>query len=594
MVKPVSTQRSTDGGRRVRGAPSVNSFRQYRRLLGYLLNYRGRFIWTVLASLPGSALQGATAFLSGTLVDQGLQAGRADWLLWIPVALVLAAVLQGIFEYISQYQASYLGNAIIRDLRLQLYDRLSRMTLDYYQRASTGTFISRYFQDPAVLQVAVVTHLKEVVIQASKLLLLFGVLVYRNPLYACLSVTVVVLLAWPVRRLSQRIQQLDHQLQNTTSHLLDVFSNNVRCMKVIKLFTLQPLFLQRFRHALSEGFTTSMGIATALILIRPLIHLVAAIGLSVVLIAGGWAVQSGQMTPGDLVSFLLALAMAYEPMKELASQWSAIHRTMAPAQRVFEKVDVRPAFDENATSGEIAGPLENLVLENVSFAYDADRPVLRHIHLTLSQGEVLAIVGGSGGGKSTLADLMARFMDPTEGRILYNGIDLRNYQTLSLRQQMALVSQDTTIFDGTLAENIRLGRLDATDEAVEEAAKQAVLYDWIMAQPQGFETPVGENGVKLSGGQRQRVAIARAFLKNAPLLILDEATSALDNTTEARLQQTLRRLMTGRTVVMIAHRLSTVRMASRIIVLEAGCIVESGTHEALMALEGRYHQLQQV
>ncbi|MDX2085450.1 MAG: ABC transporter ATP-binding protein [Candidatus Melainabacteria bacterium] len=579
---------------------SLKDARTYRRLLRYLAPYRLRFAVALLAALPVALVDGGGAFLAGPLTDVLLQADAnallsdPSWLTWLLFALVGGTLLKGLFETLSNHQTNYLANAITRDLRADLFLHLGHLNWRHIKATTTGELMSRYFNDPAVLQEAVVNNLRDVIIQSLRLAGLVAVLLYRNALYAVLALSIISLMVWPIQVLSRRIRRLDYNYQTVLTRLLNVFTDAVAGAKLIKAYNLQAYNRQRFAHGLDDFFLTGLRIARASILIRPLVHIIGSVGVGLVLWIGLWQVSQGQMTPGELTSFLVALGLVYAPVKTLGSQLGGIQRILAPAERVFEKLDVRPDFDEQPELQTVPklSPFKDLRLVGVYFAYEDGQDVLRNVHLTVLAGDVVALVGPSGGGKSTLADLLPRLMDPTRGRILYNGQDIRELPVSALRRQIAVVSQDTQLFNGSIRENLMLANPQATQTMLESAVASACLQEWLAQLPQGLETCVGERGVQVSGGQRQRIAIARAFLKDAPILVLDEATSALDNESEALVQTALVRLMAGRTVLFIAHRLSSLRIANRVVVIENGQVVESGTPESLLKNEqGAYYRL---
>ncbi|WP_373531840.1 ABC transporter ATP-binding protein [Vampirovibrio sp.] len=567
-----------------------NDRENYLRLLGYLKPYRTRFIGSVLASIPASSLNGVLAFAVGPFLDKLVNEQNYLFLLGVPVLVFTAMLAQGFFDYISNYFSSHISYAITRDLQLELFNQLTRMDLRFFKMRTTGQVFTRFYSDCNRLQQAITSNLQGFSIEIFSFIFLAGVLFYRNWQFAFISIFIISLIALPLYFISKKIRQLDHHQQELSAHMVNIFSECINGVKEVKSFYLESFLRKRFRKNQSEFFSNLISSTKAGIMLRPLMQLISAIGFCVIFGLGILQVQSGKMTLGDVTSFLLALILLYKPVKAISSVLSKVQRIMAPAERVFELLDIKPEMVD-ATDAQEIKPFESLRFENVHFAYKENEPVLKNINFTLKKGEVLALVGSSGGGKTTLVDLISRFYDPDQGRVLLNEIDLPQLKTSALRDLIALVSQETILFDATIHENIRLGNLEATDADIEQAARDACLLDWVQSLPEGFNTRVGERGGMVSGGQRQRIALARAFLKNAPLLILDEATSALDNESEALIQEATMRLMKGKTVVVIAHRLSTVRFANRILVVSGGEIVESGSHEELLAQTGLYHKL---
>jgi subfamily B ATP-binding cassette protein MsbA len=563
----------------------------YIRLLGYLKPYRGRFFLGMLASIPAASMDGAVAWGIGPLLDSFIKTQNYAMLMTVPLIVVGATVFQGISFYLSTYCNNYVGTAISRDLRSKLFEQLSGMELAYFKKNSTGELYSRYVSDPATLQQAIVSNLQDFVLQLFTFVGLAVVLIYRNWIFAIVALGVISTITIPLQLISRKVRSLDHESNDNLARMVSVFTEAITQAKLMIGFQLEDYQRKRFSQALAQYFSISMRILKAGTWLKPIMQLIAALGIAAIVVFGAVQVQNKAMTAGALASFMLALIFLYKPVKTLANIMNKVQRLLAPAERVFEKLDTRSGLQE-----EIAHPLrferfETLTLENVGFQYEPGKAVLKDINFTVDAGEIIAFIGPSGGGKSTLVDLIPRFMDVTSGEIRVNGAPVKNVSLDWLRSQVAIVTQEPLLIDASIRENIRLGKLDATDAEIWDAVESANLRDFIEAAPRGLETPVGSSGGGLSGGQRQRVAIARAFLKNAPLLILDEATSALDNESEAKVQDALVRIMQNRTVFLIAHRLSTVRCATRILVLNQGRIVESGTHDDLLSLEGLYHKL---
>lgn len=568
----------------------MSDFQLYKRLMTYLMPYKKRFVLGLLSTIPSAALSGAAAYLIGQLVDQLIQTENYDLLMLVPVALIIFYLLESVFSYISTYYTSYIGTAISQDLREALYKKLSHRDLKYLTVSSIGDLQSRYYNDPARLQLAIVNNLQTFVLQGATAIALAGVLIYRSWEFALVALGVISLIVIPITMVSKKLRVLDGINQEISARMFNVFHESILGARVIAIFNLYSHQEKRFRQSNNEFFGNAMSLIKASAMLRPATQMVSAVGIACILWFGTWKLQQGQMSPGDLTSFLVALVLLYKPIKTVAGIVSRVQRILAPAERVFEKLDMPPTLPEPDSPVGVDN-FESLAFNNVDFAYTDDHAVLTDINLTLKRGEVVALVGESGGGKSTLVDLIPRFMDPTRGIVTMNGIDLKQINLRDIRRHVSMVSQDTLLFEGSVVENIRLGKLTATDAEIAQAIKVAHLQTVIDSLPEGIDSQIGPGGALLSGGQKQRIAIARAFLKDAPVIILDEATSALDNESEAAVQDGMKTLMAGKTVIVIAHRLSTIRHADRILVVDKGCIREEGTHDALIAQDGLYKRL---
>lgn len=562
----------------------------YARLLTYLEPYKKRFILGLLASIPAACMGGAIAFAVGPLMDKLWASHNFTMLLMLPPAVLIITAIQGFFDYLSTYYTSYVGTTISQDLRTELYNHLTQMDMKFINSHTRGELLSRYYTDPSRLQEAVVTNLQTLIMESFSFLALAAVLISRSWSFALISIVIISLTAIPIALVSRKLRRLDHSSQQIMASIYDVFYESVAGFKVVLIFGLQKHQQKRFQKSLKDYFGNSMSLVRAGALLKPLLQFICSIGIALILFFGILKLQSNQMTLGDLTSFLVALLLLYKPVKNIGGVLSKVQRILAPAERVFEKLDTPPNIIESAEALTV-DQFDALTFENISFGYEQDKFILKGLSFTMKAGETIALVGESGGGKSTLANLIPRFMDPQEGRILINGHDLRQLSSRSIRSLIAMVSQDTVLFNATVRENIRLGRITATDEEVEQVVDLANLRDVINNLSDGLDTVIGYRGVMLSGGQQQRVAIARALLKNAPLIVLDEATSALDNESEALVQDAMEKVMAGKSTVVIAHRLSTIRNADRILVIDKGQVAEQGTHEELLALDGLYSKL---
>lgn len=562
----------------------------YTRLLGYLLPYKTRFLIGFLAAIPAASLNSALAFLIGPFIDKLLKEQQFTILFVIPVAILAASLVQGICEYLSTYYTTYVGTAISQDVRSELYKKLTVMDQKYLNMSSPGDLITRYYSDPSRLQQAIVNHLQTFILESFSTIFLAGVLFYRSWQFAIVAILVISTIFIPLQLISKKLRRLDNQTQEIMATIYDIYNESIYASKVIKIFGLKNYQLKRFNKRMEDYFGTSMRLTRSGAILHPVMQLITATGISLIVVFGTMQVQAGKMTPGDMTSFLVALVLLYKPIKNVGSIVGKVQRIFAPAERVFEKLDLDPAIVENPNPVQLKN-FQSLTFENVSFSYEPGKPVLQNINLDIKAGETIALVGESGGGKSTLVDLIPRFMDPSEGRVLINGQDLKNVSFDSLSSLFSIVTQETLLFDATIRENILLGSLGASEEDLQKAMEAANLTEFINSLEQGLETRIGPRGVLLSGGQKQRIALARAFLKNAPLVIFDEATSALDNESEAVVQEAMMKVMKGKTVIVIAHRLSTIRFADRILVIDSGKIAESGSHDDLLAQKGIYSRL---
>ena len=560
----------------------------FGRLFRYARPYLGRLLLGALCGiLFAGSMTGLLVSLKSTFArlfnPEAMTWGRT--LFYISL-LPLFAMIRGIGFFASTYFIEWVGNRVVMDLRVQVFDRLQCLSMSFFSQARTGEIISRTTNDTAMIERAVSTVLADLIREPFTLVAMIGFVVWLDVRLAAISLLLFPICIIPVALFGRRVRRFSKEGQQCLADMVSVLQENAGGARVVRAFGLEDPERARFNETARGVFSRLMRVVRARASVDPIIVFISMIGLGLVLFYARWA----RMGVEDLFAFAAALVAMYDPAKKISRIHMSVQQSSASADRIFELLDTPVTVRENPSAVELTGPVRDIALERVGFAYDG-KPVLRDIGLSVQAGQCVAIVGSSGSGKTTLIGLLPRFYDVTEGCILLNGRDLRDYTLASLRRQIGLVSQDTFLFNETVSRNIAFGRLDATPAEIEEAARRAHAHDFIRQLPEGYQTVVGERGVRLSGGQCQRLAIARAILRNPPILILDEATSALDTESERLVQAAIDEVMAGRTVFVVAHRLSTIMHADRILVLDHGTIVEEGTHQALLEQGGLYKRL---
>ena len=561
----------------------------YRRMLAYVRPYKMRLLFAMLFMIIVSSFRGVIAFLVKPALDDIFINKDTTRLAIIPVLVLGVYLFKGVFEFAQSYLMNGVGQRVIRDIRNALYRHMQSLSLSFYMRHPTGVLMSRVTNDVGLMQGAVTEAVTGLIKDVFSALFLVGVIVYRDWKLAVIALVAFPLAFWPIARFGRKLRRTSIRAQEVIGGLTSHLQETISGAKLVKSFGAEEYEVERFATRNANLFRLSMKVAKVQAMTSPLSEMFAGVGAAAVIFYGGYSVVKGQSTPGNFFSFMTALFMLYEPVKSLSRINNVIQQGIAAATRVFEVLDTLPDVGEKKGAPGLAQIERGIEFDHVDFRYSGEGEyILKDISFHVSLGTLVAVVGSSGAGKTTLVDLLPRFYDPQNGAIRIDGTDIRDVSLSSLRSRIGIVGQHTILFNDTVRNNIAYGTADATMEKVEEAARRANAHGFITRLPEGYDTVVGEQGMKLSGGERQRVAIARALLKDAPILILDEATSALDSESESVVQEALEHLMRGRTTFVIAHRLSTVRNADTIIVIEDGGIVESGRHEELLARESRY------
>lgn len=557
--------------------------------------YRWRMVFAVFCMIVAAAAYLVVPWLIKNVVDEVLQE-KAMWMLNLIVgAILIVFLLRGFATYGQTYNMSYIGQRVIIDIREALFKHLQRMSLSYFDRRKTGVIMSNLTNDVGALQSAIVENLVSMVTESVTLIGSFVSMLLIDWKLTLVTLITVPMVLGIINIFGKRLRLAGHDVQGRTADITSLLQETLSGIRVVKSFAHEDHEIKRFTTENENNFRAVMRATKLTSLLSPLVEFSAAIAITVILWYGGYSVVTGSITAGSLIAFLIYAINLSNPVKRLSQVYGNIQKAMAAGDRVLETLDT-PEDVVEKENAIVMPPIQgHVVFDHVDFTYDGEKMALQDFCLDVEPGEVTAIVGPSGAGKTTLANLLPRFYDVANGRVCIDGIDVRDVTFTSLREQIGLVPQDTMLFNTTIWENILYGNLAATDEEIVEAAKAANVMEFAQKLPNGLDTIVGERGNSLSGGQRQRVAIARAILKNPKILILDEATSALDTESERLVQEALDRLMRGRTAFVIAHRLSTIQNADRIIVLQQGKLVEQGTHEELLALpNGVYQYLHSV
>lgn len=571
-------------------------FVNYKRMWPFVKPYWFRSLVAILITIPIGALDSVIAlalkpFMDTVIMDKGGSTPFNLPLYIIPLFIVIFTVIQSLLEYSAAYLNTWTGGKITMELQKKLYKKLLWIDQSYLDTTSSGTVLMRFNGDAGTACAGLLNNLKVFTTRVFSSITLIGVLFYTSWQLALIAILALGSSLYPLTQIRKKIKDIVAKSIVVGSNAMTSYTETYAGSKTIASYNLQNYQHKRFFDIVTMGFKLGIKNVQRTAWLSPMMHFIISLGIAGTIWFGTYLITHKIITPGDFVAFMVAMLMLYTPVKNIGKNFQQVQLSFMAIERVFEILDMPIKIKDKKDAIELPPIEKEIVYENVSFAYNPEIPVLKDINLKIKKGQKIAFVGNSGGGKTTIVNLLPRFYEVTNGSIKIDGHDIRDVTLESLRQNIGVVFQDNFLFTGTIRDNLILGKFDATDEQIHAAIKNACLEEFVSDLEMGLDTPIGERGSLLSGGQKQRIAIARAFLKDAPIIILDEATSALDNKSEAIVQQAIDNLMQSRTVFVIAHRLSTIQNADKIVVLNEGQIVEIGTHEELLEKGGAYKAL---
>lgn len=569
----------------------IYTFKNYALILPYAKPYWFRALLAVVITIPVGMMDAVIAWSLKPFMDVVLVEKQTGWTMYIPLMIVIFSVLQALFTYLATYMNTWVGNKITLDIKRLLFQKLLRCDASFFDSGNSGDVLFRFNNDAEFACSGLLNNMKLFTTRFFSSLSLIAVLFYNSWQLAIVAVVVMFGALMPLTKVRKRLKKIVTKDANVLATLMTHYNEAYNGNRIISSYNLYDFCKAKFVATVNDLFSLGVQMVQKVGIITPIMHVISSFGIAFVIWYGSYLIVNHDITVGNFASFITSLVMLYNPIKSIGNNYNGVLFSLMAVERVFEKLNSIPTICNKANAQKLEHCKGHICYKDVNFEYVAGKPVLKDINLNIKAGQTIALVGNSGGGKTTISSLLPRFYDVKSGAITLDGVNIKDLEIDNLRDNIAVVFQDNFLFGGTIRENILFGRKDVSEEQLQKAIHSACLDEFIGTLKDGLETQIGERGVLLSGGQKQRIAIARAFIKNAPILILDEATSALDNKSEAVVQQAIDNLMKDRTVLVIAHRLSTVRNADCIVVINDGQIVEKGTHEELLKKKGAYAAL---
>lgn len=569
----------------------IYTFKNYALIFPYAKPYWFRALIAVVITIPVGMMDAVIAWSLKPFMDVVLVEKQTGWTMYIPLLIVVFSVLQALFTYIATYMNTWVGNKIALDIKRKLFNKLLRSDASFFDKSNSGDILFRFNNDAESACSGLLSNMKMFTTRFFSSLSLIAVLFYNSWQLAIVAVVVMFGALYPLTRVRKRLKKVVSKDANAIATLMTHYNEAFSGNRIITAYNLYDFCKTKFIDAVNNIFSLGVQMVTKIGIITPIMHVISSFGIAFVIWFGSYLIVNHDITVGNFASFITSLVMLYNPIKSIGNNYNGVIFSLMAVERVFEKLNSIPIIRNCENAKKIEHCKGNICYKDVMFEYTKDKPVLKNVNLNIKAGQTIALVGNSGGGKTTISSLLPRFYDVKSGTITLDGINIKDLDLDCLRDNIAIVFQDNFLFCGTIRENILFGRENVSEEQLQKAIHSACLDEFISTLKDGLDTQIGERGVLLSGGQKQRIAIARAFIKNAPILILDEATSALDNKSEAVVQQAIDNLMKDRTVLVIAHRLSTVRNADCIVVINDGQIVEKGSHDELLKKKGAYAAL---